>query len=78
MHGCLGCMYVCAAYVCLCSQNPEQKRPLASLELELQMIVSCCVGAGNLGPLEDQSGPSPQPLDQTFLGFSFSLQMWDN
>ena len=53
------CMNVLPAGVgvlCLCSACRDQKRPSTSLELELQMVVSHHVGAGNrtLSPLEEQ------------------------
>ena len=38
-------MYVCASHVC--SAHESQKRASGLLELELQMAVSCYMGAGN-------------------------------
>jgi hypothetical protein len=43
-------MYVCAPSMCLVPLEARigfQKRVSDSLELELQMVVSCCVGAGD-------------------------------
>jgi hypothetical protein len=45
---CVACLYVCASYVCLVSRL--QKRVLDCLKLELQMVVSHHVGAGNWTP----------------------------
>ena len=48
-HGCFTCIYVCA----LCLQRP--KKDVRFPELELEMIVSCLMGAGksNHSPLEE-------------------------
>jgi hypothetical protein len=56
------CMYVCMyvrtyVYVCVacaCFAHRGQKRVLDLQELQLQMVVSCYVVAGNWGPLKEQ------------------------
>ena len=45
MYECYASMYVCTLHVC--SASGGQKRTSDPLELELQMFVSCHVGAGN-------------------------------
>lgn len=42
MCGCFACIYVCAPCVCLVPK--EDKRGQDSLELQLLMIVRCCLG----------------------------------
>ena len=49
---CFVCMHICVPHVCLCATHMAgslggQKRALDPLELELQMVVSSQVGAGN-------------------------------
>ena len=39
------CMYVCTP--CACSAHGGQKKVLGVMELELQVVMSCSVGAGN-------------------------------
>ena len=41
------------------SPHRGQKRASGPLELELQMIVSCCVGAGNQELLTSEPPPNP-------------------
>jgi hypothetical protein len=49
-------MYVCHMYA-WCPWRPEEGA--TPLELELQMIVSCCVGAGNQELLTSEPPPNP-------------------
>lgn len=65
VYGWLACMYIYVPHVC----SGCQKRVLDPLELELQLIVSFCVGNGlNLGPPGEQQSmvltavPSLKPL----------------
>ena len=46
VNECFACMYVCVPHKCLAAPG-GQKKALVPLELELEMIVNCCVGAGN-------------------------------
>lgn len=55
MYGCFACMHVHVPLVChpWSLQRPEEEG-IRPLELELQMVVSCHVGAGNeTGSLEE-------------------------
>lgn len=52
-------VFVCASHAC--SAHRGQKRLLDLLEVELQMVVSPHVGAGNSGPLEERSYPLSDP-----------------
>jgi hypothetical protein len=63
------CLSVCLCATCMLWCPKGQKRMLDSLELKLQMRVSCHVGCWelNLGPLKEQpklltAEPSLQPL----------------
>ena len=56
----------CVPYLCLVPGG-GQKRESDPLRLELQMVVSCRIGAGDRSPLQEQlvfstAGPSLQPL----------------
>ena len=63
------CLCVCAP--CVCSAHGRQKSTLDLVGLELQMVVSCHVDAGNLTlaleewPVLLSSEPSLQPLIDT-------------
>ena len=39
------CLHVCLYPACMPAAHEGQKRVLDALELELQMLMSCCVGA---------------------------------
>ena len=41
------CLHVCMFTMCKSGALGDQKRALDPLKLELQTVVSCCVGAGN-------------------------------
>ena len=47
VYGCFVCIYVCIPHVCVEPACGVQRGELDPLELELQMVVSCHVGAGN-------------------------------
>ena len=47
VYECSACMYVCM-YACVPRAHGCQKKMLAPLEPELQVVVNCLVGAGNL------------------------------
>lgn len=68
---CLGCMYICVSCVCLVSE--DQRRASDPLDLELHVVVSHYVGAGNQTQVLCKSSPfpaKPSPLHLTPCGFS--------
>lgn len=70
------CVWVYVGAPCVCCGHGSQEWALDLLELELQVVVSYCVGAeSNLGPVQEQrvlitAGPALQPHNINAL-FSF-------
>uniref|UniRef100_A0A8C8ULU8 Uncharacterized protein n=1 Tax=Peromyscus maniculatus bairdii TaxID=230844 RepID=A0A8C8ULU8_PERMB len=50
-QGCVFCLHVCLGIVCIPGSHRSQKRRSDLLEMELQIIVRCHVGARNQTPV---------------------------
>ena len=74
VYECFVCILIYASYACNTCRG--QERALVPLDLELKMVVSCCVGARNLAWILWKSSQCSLTTEPTFQPHSFLFLHW--